>query len=502
MRLFLHTLRFRPDDPVPAPSPGATGGAAVEEVKELIPQLTEAIQSLADRDTDAQTDERIEGIKQDLETRLQAMTEEINRSRRSFDVDDEEAPSLPELRRHGKVLSLQERLNHIHSMSPGKAARWAKRPEADVEAFQQAADAVVFMQAILGKQAADSGQRFDVRETDYWQDTYLPALHAMDSATAAEGQEFVPKLLSGNLIERVNLALRVAALFPNIPMPSQPFDIPAYPVARQRAGTHAEQTADTGQTKFKVLTPATRKVTLTAVKFAGRVLASKELEEDSIIAILPFIEGELVDYLAADIEDALINGDTAGTHMDFDTTATDDPRKAWDGLRKRTQAGAKTDASAAALTVAMLRKNRKNMGKYGVNPRELVHILSINEYIDLLSDSAVYTLEKYGPQATILAGELGSVDSVPIIVSEYQRIDLNSSGVNDQTAANNTKTLALTMSRRGFVMGSRRGLTVDIAREIYVESDQDLVLASWRRAFQSLYPTTELTTAYHYNVLK
>jgi hypothetical protein len=70
----------------------------------------------------------------------------------------------------------------------------------------------------------------------------------------------------------------------------------------------------------------------------------------------------------------------------------------------------------------MLRGNRKKMGKYGVDPNELAHILSINEYIDLLSDTAVFTLEKYGPNATILTGELAKVDNVPVIVSEAVRV--------------------------------------------------------------------------------
>jgi hypothetical protein len=46
-------------------------------------------------------------------------------------------------------------------------------------------------------------------------------------------------------------------------------------------------------------------VTLTAVKFAGEALVSKEMEEDAIIAVLPFIQQELVDYMAADLEDAV-----------------------------------------------------------------------------------------------------------------------------------------------------------------------------------------------------
>src|SRR5207249_244694 len=151
------------------------------------------------------------------------------------------------------------------------------------------------------------------------------------------------------------------------------------------------------------LTPATRKVTLTAVKIACEVLVSRELEEDSLIEMLPFLQQEMVDYISADIEDAIVNGDTAGA---MDTGwATDDPRKVWDGLRKNTQAAAKTDAAGVALTAAMLRTNRKKMGKYGVRQDQLAHIVSMAGYLGLLTDVATLTLEKYGPKAVVLSGE-------------------------------------------------------------------------------------------------
>jgi hypothetical protein len=113
------------------------------------------------------------------------------------------------------------------------------------------------------------------------------------------------------LIDRVNLALRVAAFFgPPIPMPTNPYRLPARPLARVRGGRHPEQTADTGQTAIKKVTPGSRQIELEAAKFAAMTLVSKEAEEDQIIPVLPFIEAELRDGQAADIDDAAVNGDT------------------------------------------------------------------------------------------------------------------------------------------------------------------------------------------------
>jgi HK97 family phage major capsid protein len=337
------------------------------------------------------------------------------------------------------------------------------------------------------------------RELGYYADSYVPLLGAMamDSTTAAEGDEFVPTILSGNLIERVELQLRVVALFNSMNMPSNPFEIPGFGV-RTRGGRASEQTADTGQTGFRKVTPATRKITLTAVKFASEALVSKEAEEDALIPILDFIRTELVTQLAHDLEDAVINGDTTGTHMDSDVTDALDPRKNWAGLRKLAVAGAKTDGSNAILTTAMLRVNRKKLGKYGVGPSDLAHVIGIGQYINLLSDANVLTVDKYGPNATIHAGELASVDGIPIVVSEYVQANLNASGVYDGTTVN--RSIAITVNRSSFLVGDRRGMTVQLLKELYAEFDQDAITVSIRKAFAARQVSTETVCAVTYNL--
>src|SRR5262249_31783462 len=158
-----------------------------------------------------------------------------------------------------------------------------------VERWQQTTDRLVLLALAQGREP---------QETAFYRDADLPLAQAMGTAASAGGGEDVPRELSGNLVERVHLRLMVRRLFPRVPMPTNPFDIPGLAVTRTRLGSHAEQTADTSQTAIKKITPGTRKITLTAKKFAGEVILSRELEEDSLIATIPFIEQELVDYLA------------------------------------------------------------------------------------------------------------------------------------------------------------------------------------------------------------
>jgi HK97 family phage major capsid protein len=456
---------------------------SLDDVARSVKELSDAVDGMKQG---LVSEETVKRIAEEVAENQAALTPEQNR-RRGYEPEDTPDEGTGLLRATGR-----QRMVEIHSRPAAEVARLTRKHKDDVQAFQQTADKLVLLSAVLDK---------DPRETRFFEEEYRPMLQAMDSTTAAEGDEFVPLALSADLIERVSLELRVLANLPAINMPTQPFDIPGRSATRQRLGKADEQTADSGQTKFKKVTPATRKVTLDAEKFAGEGLVSKELDEDGIIAILPFLEEELIDWLAADLEDTAINGDTAGTHQDTDVSASDDPRKNWEGLRQLTPSGAKKDQSAAAaLTVAMLRDNRKNMGKYGVNPRDLFHLVSINGYIQLLADTNVMTVDKYGAQATILTGELGRADGVPLVVSEYVRTDLDATGVNSPTAGNNIKQMALTVHRRGFVRGLRRGVTVQVLRELYAESDQDAVIVTTRQAFSSRHAAAEKVVAYSYNI--
>lgn len=374
-----------------------------------------------------------------------------------------------------------------------RAAAALGRPVEDVAEFQRCSDELTMLSFLL---------KVDPRQTSYYHEEFVPAVRALDSTTSGKGDEWVPTGLSAQLIERISLPLKVAALFPTIPMPTQPYDVPGVGVSRVRGGKFAENTADTGQTGVKVISAATRKVTLDAKPFGAEMLVSKILEEDSLIPVLPFMQDELIDFLSADIEDAILNGDGDGAHQDADVTGTDDPRRNFDGLRVMglAQAGTKLDGgSVSALTVALLRSARAKMGRYGLDLANLATILSINSYYQLLSDTNVMTVDKYGPSATVLTGELGKADGVALVVSEYQRIGLNASGVQDGTTT--TQTVATTVHRKGFMNGTRRDITLQWLREKYAEYDQDAVMATHRRAFTARYPVaTEPTVCVLYNI--
>jgi HK97 family phage major capsid protein len=373
-----------------------------------------------------------------------------------------------------------------YSMDSEAAGRMQSKLPADL---QQRADDIYLASKFL---------RRDPRALKMWGEFHTEASalrKAMDTATSAEGSDWVPTGFSNELIRQVRLQLKVSALHRRIAMPTNPFKLPI-DGADASAYLFAESTSDTA-TKITASTPGTSDVTFDAVKLACRVLTSTDLEEDSVVAILPLLRDKIVNALAEAQENATINGDTAGTHQDSDVTASTDTRKAWDGYRKLALSAAKVDC--ATFNKTNLRAIRTAMAKYGVNPNNLAWVAGVNVYNKMLGLDEVVTLDKYGPSATLLTGELGKFDGIPIVVSEFMREDLNASGVYDGVTTDKTA-LAL-VYRPAFLYGDRRNITLRVSQELYMETDQDVAIATQRLDFQPVQDaTSETIVGLGYNI--
>ncbi len=320
---------------------------------------------------------------------------------------------------------------------------------------------------------------------------------ALDAATATEGAEWVPTLLSADFITKFRMQAKVAALFPDFAMPSNPWKMPYFGgLSASNFYFVGESTSDEPAAS-PTSTPATGDQTLTAKKLKARILFSDELVEDSIVPVIETLRADLATAGTEVIEDVIINGDTTATHQDSDVTDSKDRRKAWNGLRDLCPSG--TKGSLATFTAySHLAAFRVLMGKYGINPNELAFITGSVGYHKFLGLTETITPDKYGPGAVILTGELGKVAGIPIIVSEYIRENLNATGVYDGTTT--TKTQVLIVNRRGFMLGTRGGVKLTFKAE--AEVDQNQLIMSFRKAFQPRWtPSSTVTTiANGYNV--
>jgi HK97 family phage major capsid protein len=302
---------------------------------------------------------------------------------------------------------------------------------------------------------------------------------AMDSTTAGSGDELVATLEARELWMDVNLQTLVAPIIATFPMPSNPFDIPRqlgdvnfYPGTENIAATSTAL--------------ATGKTTLTAYELVGQVPFSFTLEEDGIIAMLPEIRAGLVRNVAEVLDDIILNADSTATNninADGATISASDTGKAhwligYDGILHLPlvdNTGQSND-HAAAVSNDMFNEIRAKLGKYGARPSQLAWIMDVNTFIRTQSIDQFRTMDKLGPNATLLTGMLGAIEGIPVIVSEQMRLADTDGKITDSGNVADTGRL-LIVNRTQWAQGFRRELSIDVDRDTQKRLDLKRLLA-------------------------
>ena len=325
---------------------------------------------------------------------------------------------------------------------------------------------------------------------------------AMDSTTAGSGDELVATLEARELRQDVNLQTLVAPIIPTFPMPSNPFDVP-----RQLGdvnffpGTENTATTDTAL--------ATGRTTLTAFELVGQVPYSFTLEEDGVIAMLPEIRAGLVRNVAEVLDDIILNADRSTTNninADGATISAASTGKAhwllgYDGILHLplVDNASQGNNHNAAVSDDMFNELRAKLGKYGARPSQLAWIMDVNTFIRAQSVEQFRTMDKLGPNATLLTGMLGAVEGIPVIVSEQMPLADEDGKITDG-AASNTKGRLLLVNRTQWAQGFRRQLMIDVDRD--TQKRQTVVTVSFRHALaeRSGSRSTATHTALQYNI--
>jgi len=376
-------------------------------------------------------------------------------------------------------------LLHINTMAP-KYSRVPEELKHLVLDLKKDVDVCRMTQQILHGEPLDRDERQShvkgMLDSYYGKNVLAPKLKAFGSTTPGAGDEWVPTALSTQYIEEYELERKVAQLFRQVNMPSNPYDLPV-----QAGTTKARIQAESGSLSGSNF--GTSKIQFSATKLTEFYPLSEELNEDSAPDILGLARSEVVESEIRAVEAAILNGDTTGPHMDADIAAggADLSEKAWKGLRKlaleNSANGSLVDFLGAAPTITKYRAMRQAMGKFGVNARELCWLVSTKGYNQMLALDEVTTVEKFGPMATILQGALAALDGIPIVISEYMRDDLDATGVN--ILPGDALSSAMLVNHRRAFFGVRRPIRVKAVMNPTPPNDEWLVAAWWRGDFQA-----------------
>lgn len=306
---------------------------------------------------------------------------------------------------------------------------------------------------------------------------------AMTSTAGNAGDEWVPTFASAELWRDIHMATAVSAAVPRVNMPTNPFDLPTLDSDVTFYYASTENTSVTGSQ------PNTGKATLTAKKIQADVTFSGETEEDSIIAIAPTVRQNLVRRGAQVIDDLIVHGDieTGGTgNVNTDNGAPGSGAfyTALDGLRKFalvTNTG-QTHNVAGAPTTALFTTSRGLLGKYGGRPSDLRLVLGQSTLNAMYDISQVKTVDVYGPNATIVQGELARFFGIPILLSEATPVTdsdlVEADGKSNATAG--TLGWWVLFNVNGWKQGFRREFNIEADRNI--QTDSNILVASFRMA--------------------
>ena len=273
--------------------------------------------------------------------------------------------------------------------------------------------------------------------------------------------------VSTNMEAEVRRRLVVAPLIRAINMKTNVMTMPLNPEAGLAswvinsdfgaANSAGGATATTGQTPGSGSPHALKEITLNAYKVATKEYLNYEEEEDSLLVIMPIVRDTMIRRLARTVDRAYLLGAGSGS----------DPVKGLAGYATGTNFTSANGAAASTVaTIANLRNLRKNLGAWGLDPAEVVYVVSTEIYYDLLDDTTFQTMNQVGPQATLLTGQVGQIGNSPVLVSaEFASKGTGATG-------------AIAFAPGNFMAGNQRGLRMD--QQELVETQRRVLVASLR----------------------
>ena len=315
-----------------------------------------------------------------------------------------------------------------------------------------------------------------------WNSDY--AKNVMEKANAMSGvgvsSDDFEQIVSTNIERDIQNELVLAPLFREIPMTSANMIIPILPdsgyaefTGNQAAtgssphGNLAER-GDTYGSPYGGVDLTER--TLSTKKLISQSYLGNETEEDAIMPILPLIRESMVRSHARAIENSILAGDDADGA--FGTGGA-----SFEGLLHLARNDSDFTQSATAfasdsVTAAELLSMRKNMGKYGINPSEVVYIVSQRTYFVLLEDAEFQDANLVGDMATKLNGEIGQVFGSRVLLCDEFATPAVS------------KFAAIAVYPRNYVIPRLRGVTIESDYE--VANQRRVLVASQRLGFTDL----------------
>ena len=276
--------------------------------------------------------------------------------------------------------------------------------------------------------------------------------------------------VSGQIEKEIMRELRLARAFREIQINSQAQVLPIQQDTGLATWQSGAATSGNLQTRGGAA-PQPAQVVLKAYRLISTTLMDNHVDEEVLINLMPMLVESVARSHARAVDSALLNHTTAGSANDFDGLIATAGANTFD-----TSVSA-ANLSGTAVDAADFLSARKQMGKYGMMPDELVYVVSQARYYDLIADAGFADITDVGSDvATKLTGQVGAIYGTPVIVSD-----------NFPTEADNA-CLGLAVNVRNFAIPRLRGVNVE--QDYEVMNQRNVIVATQSLGFNQLVADT------------
>lgn len=335
-----------------------------------------------------------------------------------------------------------------------------------------------------------------------WEETaaYRRATLAMDTAESGFGQQLVGAQYVGELWDAARRASRVFNLIESFEMTAPTAYLPVEVDIPEMLFVSESTTFNASN--YATVKTGSNRVQVDARKFLIHQMWSGEMEEDSIIPYVPFLRRQAAAAIAHYADSAVLNGDTTNAatgNINLDDADPADTKHylAFDGIRHAAlvdNTNNDNDNAAAAVTLAALHNLRGDMldtarivdWGHPADADDLVYLCDpeTSDRIALIDE--VLTVDKYGPQATVLTGEVLKIARHPLVTTMAMS-KTEADGKVSTTPGLNIRGQVAAFNRRAFKTGWRRRVQVETER--LPATDQTRLVYSLRMGFGRFTPT-------------
>ena len=296
-----------------------------------------------------------------------------------------------------------------------------------------------------------------------------------NTVLAGAGGNWTTTLMSEDIWRRTRVDNNIMSSFRQIEMPSNSFDLPVestdpvvYKIPETTDDSQLSLTASDTPIPSGRLTA--EKKTLVATKLAVRTGFSTEIQEDSVIPLIPQLRSQQLRSMQDAIDNSGANGDTSTGSGNINkkggTVAATDTNVylTYNGLRRLalvTNTSLAVDAGGLSPTLAKLREARAKLLQYSIRPDGLVIFADLYTWNKMLNIDEFVNQQINGEMSTARTGTLPTVDGIPVYPSNELGLT-DTDGYISTTAASNTRGQIVMAHRNSWIMGYRRQITSSV----------------------------------------